>query len=81
MWEKERKASAFIPTKQERHELVIMRKQMDSLKVLYDEDKKRFSLAQERLKRKIEELTRKNKEMADEVSHLEKESFKMREEV
>ncbi|KAJ3289664.1 hypothetical protein HK104_007305 [Borealophlyctis nickersoniae] len=72
-WEKQRRAAEILPTKRERQEIELLRKQMAELEDRFKKKEDRATLAQERLKRRIDELTKRNSELQEEVKVLEHE--------
>ncbi|TPX71843.1 hypothetical protein SpCBS45565_g00784 [Spizellomyces sp. 'palustris'] len=73
IWEKQRKAAEILPTKRERQDVELLRKQIETLQASFKEKESRMTLAQDRLKRRVEDLTRRNMELQEEVKVLEQE--------
>ncbi|KAI9099411.1 T-complex protein 10 C-terminus-domain-containing protein [Phlyctochytrium arcticum] len=71
LWERQRKAADVLPSKKERHEMEVLRKQIESLQNSAREEKSRLTLAHDRLKRRVEDLTKRNNELQEEVKVLE----------
>ncbi|KAJ3043269.1 hypothetical protein HK097_001775 [Rhizophlyctis rosea] len=72
-WEKQRKAAEILPTKRERQEMDLLRKEMADLQETFRQKEMRMTLAQDRLKRRVDELTKRNAELQGEVKFLEQE--------
>ncbi|KAJ3337905.1 hypothetical protein HDU93_000350 [Gonapodya sp. JEL0774] len=72
-WEKQKEASEVLPTKKDRSEIVALQNQITHLNAALQQAKLRASLDKDRLERRIEDLTKRNSELVDEVRSLERE--------
>ncbi|KAJ3034917.1 hypothetical protein HDV00_004527 [Rhizophlyctis rosea] len=72
-WEKQRKAAEILPTKRDRQEMELLRKEMAEMQETFRQKEMRMTLAHDRLKRRVDELTKRNSELREEVKVLEKE--------
>lgn len=71
-WETQRKLSEILPTKREREEFEVLKEQFQEQFGKWKERDARMILAQDRLKKKVLELEKRNKELQDEVRILER---------
>ncbi|KAL5037475.1 hypothetical protein BDV3_006960 [Batrachochytrium dendrobatidis] len=73
LWERNKKATEILPNKRERQEIDALKAQLtEQLKVWKDKEM-RLLQTQDRLNRKVGELTRRNTELLEEVKTLEQE--------
>ncbi|KAJ3306477.1 hypothetical protein HDV03_005087 [Kappamyces sp. JEL0829] len=73
LWEKQKKAADILPTKRERQEIELLAAQLNELNEQSRQKEARLLLAQDRLKKKVMELEKRNKELQEEVNVLERE--------
>ena len=70
--DKLKKATSILPSKKERTEIENLKKQMNSNQDVFKQKEVRYLLAQDRFKRRIDELTKRNCELLEQVKVLER---------
>ena len=71
LWEKQKKATEILPSKKERQEIDSLKKQILDHQDSAKQKEVRLILTQDRLKRRLEEVTQRNAELLEEVKILE----------
>ncbi|KAH6587253.1 hypothetical protein BASA50_001386 [Batrachochytrium salamandrivorans] len=73
LWERHKKASEILPNKKERQEIDLLKTQLLEKLKLWKDKETRLLQTQDRLGRRVDELTRRNLELLDEVKTFEQE--------
>ncbi|RKO84069.1 hypothetical protein BDK51DRAFT_39299, partial [Blyttiomyces helicus] len=76
MWEKQRKAAEILPTKRERQDVELLRAQLAEAVQALKAQETRAATNMDRMKRRVDELTGRNRELMEEVEVLEQERAK-----